>query len=596
LAQAALPHVQNSTSAPANGRASPHVPRLPVRMLNVAAAFSGGLWVQHKLNDIALPRISRAVDDGETFKLSVKVLSASIPGLAEPGLLTRERPRIEVVLGGGRKETEFGDFRPDGAWARVSNKSVAGAANDDTRCSWSFGDTLTFVATRADVLGPGLQVWVRTQSEVLLGPFQVSISRPSDVGMCSVDIRRLVLPSCSPMPGADVGTAGGGAPSVWESQPLLLPLTYIGGSAPPPSERNFVLGESAGHVALSFSVNAPPGALLREAEEATKPFVSRMANPLKEWTVKTAEAAAAPVRWVMAATEASCRNGDSWDRPAPCVQGQPARWEPSQLCGSFKAPRVISVDVPPTIVTTSPGLVGPELSPDEWVSHTSPRNGRTFWHHTSLGPAPWTPPRGRSLGDAAIARLPPRTVSLGDTRLSFGLGVAPSPPAKAAASAAASAPSPSSPSTPLRPLRREPTDVGEGTPLRRGGGSVHPVHSAGDGDGGARGVFGFVGTAPAGPSAPTPAAAAGGAGTARQQAPVALAAAQPALGRPASVRLAPAAALVSRAVVVPGLPSRGSFQEVVRVGPVMARPGSQVFVAPRSGVMGPQAGSFLMAS
>jgi len=33
-------------------------------------------------------------------------------------------------------------------------------------------------------------------------------------------------------------------------------------------------------------------------------------------------------------------------------------------------------------------LPGPEVTPECWVSHEGP-DGRTFWHHTALGPPPW---------------------------------------------------------------------------------------------------------------------------------------------------------------------------------------------------------------
>merc|ERR1712130_1050667 len=35
--------------------------------------------------------------------------------------------------------------------------------------------------------------------------------------------------------------------------------------------------------------------------------------------------------------------------------------------------------------------VGTEPCSDRWVSRTGP-GGRTFWHHTALGPAPWEQP------------------------------------------------------------------------------------------------------------------------------------------------------------------------------------------------------------
>jgi len=37
---------------------------------------------------------------------------------------------------------------------------------------------------------------------------------------------------------------------------------------------------------------------------------------------------------------------------------------------------------------TSSELMGADLDPQGWISHEAP-NGRTFWHHRALGPAPW---------------------------------------------------------------------------------------------------------------------------------------------------------------------------------------------------------------
>merc|ERR1712107_872602 len=35
------------------------------------------------------------------------------------------------------------------------------------------------------------------------------------------------------------------------------------------------------------------------------------------------------------------------------------------------------------------GLPSPEEAPEDWVSHRCPFTGRTFWHHEALGPSPW---------------------------------------------------------------------------------------------------------------------------------------------------------------------------------------------------------------
>merc|ERR1719210_2469998 len=44
----------------------------------------------------------------------------------------------------------------------------------------------------------------------------------------------------------------------------------------------------------------------------------------------------------------------------------------------------------------------PDLEPDGWVCRPGP-NGRTFWHHKALGPAPWEQPLIKQ-GDTAYLR------------------------------------------------------------------------------------------------------------------------------------------------------------------------------------------------
>jgi len=268
-------------------------------MINAVAAIGGGMWVQNRLAEIPIPKFSRAVEDGQTFKLSIKVLSANVQGLSDPGLLTRERPQVEVMLGHVRKQTEFGDFKPESNWGSFSD------VGQET--PWCFGDTLTFSVRKADILGPGLQVWVRTQKDVRLGTLQVSMSRPTDVGMVTIDFRQRLLPACV----KQVPDAASDDAFVWESDPMILPLTHVSGG-----DRVYRQGDLAGHIAISFSMNIDPAELLKFAEQSTMPLVDRMANPLKEWATNAGQAAVEatqtavqqPVKWVMAATDlAGCR-------------------------------------------------------------------------------------------------------------------------------------------------------------------------------------------------------------------------------------------------------------------------------------------------
>lgn len=277
-------------------------------MINAVAMLSGGMWVQRKLGDLNLPSFSRPVDEVGAFKFSVRVHAANIPGLSDPSLLKRERPRVEVVLGFSKKETELGDYRPEVFRERDQpeessqpSDGIAASQSEPRSMDWQFGDTLTFVATRADVLGPGAQVWLRTQGEVRLGSLlQMNMAATTDVGVSSVDIRRRVLPACrqKTSPDSTGGSANADLPISalfsWESPVFVMPLTHIGGNNPAggSEDRKYVLGEAVGHVALSFGVNMDPDVILKSADEATMPFVTRVVQPITSWTVKTASVAA----------------------------------------------------------------------------------------------------------------------------------------------------------------------------------------------------------------------------------------------------------------------------------------------------------------
>ena len=56
-----------------------------VKVPCAVTAFGGGIWAAQKIGDLHLPQVSRAVDEGTTFKLYVRVLSAAIPSLSDPG-------------------------------------------------------------------------------------------------------------------------------------------------------------------------------------------------------------------------------------------------------------------------------------------------------------------------------------------------------------------------------------------------------------------------------------------------------------------------------------------------------------------------------
>ncbi|CAK9068697.1 unnamed protein product [Durusdinium trenchii] len=272
-------------------------------MIQAIAAFSGGLWVQNKLSDLQLPQLSRRINEAETFKLSVQVVAASIPGLSDSGLLTRERPRVSALLNGVRKETEFGDCDADEVLA------LPGPGCEDLPpCDWQFNETLTFAVTVADVLaGQTVQLWIHTYSDVRFGPFQVNLTRARDVGVCSVELQKQVLPECvaseesgdSTRHQVDTTPRRKGTYS-WETPVLPFPLTHVGGAG---GAGDFVLGQAAGHLLVKFSMNADPQAMLLRRDRASRPLVERVADPFRQII-------AAPVRWVETATEFAKCDGD----------------------------------------------------------------------------------------------------------------------------------------------------------------------------------------------------------------------------------------------------------------------------------------------
>lgn len=346
-------------------------------MLQAVAAFSGGVWVQQKLSDLQLPRLGRAIDEGATFKLSVRVIAASVPGLADAGLLTRERPRVSVVLGGVRKETELGDYHGDGGTFEDE------AAGDGLHCPWRFGETLTFATSLNDILlGQGVQLWLRSHSDLRLGPFQINLARTRDVGVCTVDLRNRILPECVYRKSLGLETTSRGdsssRPSEWETPVLHLALTHVGGSSGS-SSSGLVLGQAAGHIALAFSVNTNPKVLLQAAEDATRPLVDRVATPLKELIAE-------PVRWVVAASQAAgCTSDPNCGGMRVGRQFRAGR-QFSDGCYGYGG---VSPSRRPRDAALA--LYGPDLAPEGWISHRGP-NGREFWHHKSLGPPPWELP------------------------------------------------------------------------------------------------------------------------------------------------------------------------------------------------------------
>lgn len=321
------------------------------------AGLAGGFVIQQKFAELheALPQIGRGKGDGLTFKLSVRVISASVPALGPPGAWSRQRPRLEATLGDTQKGTELADY--------IVDDNTIGL-DKAYQCPWRFGETLTFVGRVADVLSAGLRVSVRAQSDFQLGPVQFQFSGVSELGEASIDIRKRALPAC-------IGNQKHGK-DTWESPVLVIPLSHVRGGK---CGADHGLGDAVGHVTLLFSVDTDPETILADADAETRCVADRAAD---------AFGVSDFLNWM--------EKPLSLDSP----------WLPQSL------------EQPPTNgVGYGPGsnifdplstfLAPSDLPPDGWITFTAP-NGRTFWHHSSLGPAPWE--QGASLQSSPLASNP----------------------------------------------------------------------------------------------------------------------------------------------------------------------------------------------
>lgn len=347
-------------------------------MLGLGAAFTGGVVVREQLEKVALPKISRRSDrTGETFKLTVRVVSAVAPALKRPGVFSRSRPKLGVTFGTVSKETELGD------WARKGAK-VGGVATAD-EFPWRFGDTLTFTARPEDVVqdSQGLVFRLRAHSDTTVGPLQFQFSGVDDVGEAAVDLRRTVFPAC-------VGSiCERGEAKIWESPVILVPLAHVRGGL---RAKEVGLGEPVAHVALSFGVDRNPEELL-PVEDAPQ-------TPLADIVESTVDRVLGwldtPNRFFGGDGDNDCRAADEATAAAAEYAGEGAGHsvttaQAAPPSGSRSAPR------PDAVVAVAPDCeqhqynappVAPGLDPEGWICHVGP-NERVCWHHTSLGPAPW---------------------------------------------------------------------------------------------------------------------------------------------------------------------------------------------------------------
>lgn len=330
-------------------------------MLQAAAAFSGGILLKQKLDEVSLPQLRRATDSAGTFTLSVRVLAASVPGLDAPGLLSSQRPYLEGALGASKKETEFADY--------MDVKERTGPYAQE--CPWRFGDTLTFKARAEDLAGPGFRMTLRVRKDVVLGPVQFEM-RPAEVGVGCLDLRQRVLPAC-----VQEKVEGNGG--VWQSPVVLMPLARVKDG--PILDKKAAPGDSVATVAVVFSVDVNPdtvsGSTKRSATFSEK--VEEGMDGVVNWLNKKVDAAI------------SEKPEGEW-RLDSC--SAPRGW-----FANCKEPIILEFEESserPQERNGEDGIFqGPDLSPEGWVCHRGP-NGRTFWHHLALGPPPWglEPPAG----------------------------------------------------------------------------------------------------------------------------------------------------------------------------------------------------------
>lgn len=312
-------------------------------MLNVAVAAAGGHLLRETLDQVQVPHFANT--KAPACKLSVRVLSASLPGLSAPGSFTRSRPFLQLNLGSAQKETEPADYNPN------SSRSEKAAG---TEYPWRFDEMFTFTVTTEDLTSPGLKLRLRVISDTQLGFFQFS-GRPADVGEATIDLQKKVLPSC-----LQQTLKSDKRRCVWCSPIVPVPLNHMKGGL---LGAECKLGEAVAHVTLLFSLDTDPDYLL----DLIRP--SAVALKQKLW-----EGADEMSRFI-----------DSLPSASPCCcqpicgDVDPLDVDAAVSRAALRAWSVAEVQKP---------LPAPELSPENWVSTIGP-NGRRYWHNLALGPPPW---------------------------------------------------------------------------------------------------------------------------------------------------------------------------------------------------------------
>jgi hypothetical protein len=203
-----------------------------------------------------------------------------------------------------------------------------------------------------------------------------------------VDLRRRALPGCVRNErGQFLGKA-----DHWESPVLLIPLAHMRGGVLGESEE---LGQAVAHVALSFSTDVDPELILVEADAETRSVQDGLATRADRVKGELADRADRVMRWLDQPVEVGLFAAGGY------VPGSSSSLaDPFFLDSPLPSSRKNGLgESPPSTARTIYGdspLLSPDRRPDGWVSREGP-NGRIYWHHLALGPAPWelseaTPP------------------------------------------------------------------------------------------------------------------------------------------------------------------------------------------------------------
>lgn len=398
-------------------------------MLQAGACFSAGMAIREKMQGVALPTLRRASPSEQSYKLTVRVLAASAPGLEAPGLASGIRPYLSLSLGSTEKETQFADF------AGFESTAEVGKCGQD--CPWRFSDSITFRASLQDLMGPGLKLKLFTRKDVTLWPMQFQM-QPVQGATGLVDLKTRVLPALDRRgsgPEVDIGTRAFMSPLV------LVAMSHIKGGVLGASAE---LGQAVAHVAMMFSMDVDPedvfyaagfrpGTQVQDAVSAVKGGVQRAGKTLNDVAETAVDSGRRTANAVDYAVTRLGKAVESFDKLAEDNLSewldQPSKIEELLQSSCVEKARPINVEAAKRRaemrqwaidLNTQNTINDPDFDHAGWVSHRGP-NGRVFWHHLAMGPPPWeagggTPPATASARAAFVSpgtTMSPSTVKSG---------------------------------------------------------------------------------------------------------------------------------------------------------------------------------------